>query len=66
MDIAQILKDKNITVKEMSNDLGMSRQHLYNKLKGINSWSFKDIVIISEKTKIPLNDFKGITLNQKF
>lgn len=62
INISKLLKDKNITVKDMSNELEISRQHVYNKLNGKNEWTFKEIVIISKKTKTPLSEFEGMVL----
>ena len=51
------LTEKNITVSEVAEHLGCTRQTIYNKLKGTSKLTFADVQALSKLLEMNEGDF---------
>lgn len=51
------LTEKNITVSEVAEHLGYTRQTIYNKLKGTSKLTFADVQALSKLLEMNEGDF---------
>ena len=65
MKIRELLKEKNMTIKELSTLIGRSNQNMANKLKRDN-FSMNELIEIAEALDCTLSiSFEKITTNVK-